>query len=590
MGNTNNRSSAGSSFDFFQTHLTPSEADVTTMAISSETSSHRPQTPSLEMPPHDSHATTFAVTDWAQRLSPPSEWAILSVDGSIKSPNVSGEVAGHDEAPVVSLCSLTSLNSSRVWPLEQSWQEKDSGLEPQAAAERSGKKLSRALLRLIERHCTLLGLSLDMDTTVVAVELVKQLITERDKLAEEVNSLRETLNNEKSEWQQFQCDLQVAVSVAEGLRAESEQARSQLQEDHKSLQEQLAQALGRELEMQRELKCLRSQHTDVCRRLASLEKQQQPMDRRFTEDKSPPAEGHAMKMHYVMEEADMKSVHKQEEHEANEKMDAKRSANSQLTGKGIVKVYVDALEKKKGERDPRRSLSRIPLPVDSSCHNNNLIKTSSTLPQCKKEEPPQGRKMAHIFKRHDSWSSCHTVVLETTGELETSSRVNVHQSASRLEMDAVCTKPPLGKLDDAPSDIIKPANGLCAQLRRHGGSKRNSLLSWCQSRTEGYQYIEITNFSTCWQDGLAFCAVYHTYLPTRIPYNRLDPAEKKENLDLAFKTGESVGITTTLSVEEMLKEDGPEWQKVLCYVESIFHHFVRYEVASTQGYDCVSAI
>ncbi|XP_061560668.1 cytospin-A-like [Phycodurus eques] len=553
MGNTNNRSSAGSPFDFFQTHLTPSEADVTTMAISSETSSHRPQTPSLEMPPHDSHATTFAVTDWAQRLSPPSEWAILSVDGSIKSPNVSGEVAGHDEAPVVSLCSLTSLNSSRVWPLEQSWQEKDSGLEPQAAAERSGKKLSRALLRLIERHCTLLGLSLDMDTTVVAVELVKQLITERDKLAEEVNSLRETLNNEKSEWQQFQCDLHVAVSVAEGLRAESEQARSQLQEDHKSLQEELAQALGRELEMQRELKCLCSQHTDVCRRLGSLEKQQ-PMDRRFTEDKSHPAEGHAMKMHYVMEEADMKSVHKQEEHEANEKMDAKRSANSQLTGKGIVKVYVDALEKKKGERDPRRSLSRIPLPVDSSCHNNNLIKTSSTLPQRKKEEPPQGRKMAHIFKRHDSWSSCHT-----------------------------------GKLDDAPSDI-KPANGLCAQLRRHGGSKRNSLLSWCQSRTEGYQYIEITNFSTCWQDGLAFCAVYHTYLPTRIPYNSLDPAEKKENLDLAFKTGESVGITTTLSVEEMLKEDGPEWQKVLCYVESIFHHFVRYEVATTQGYDCVSAI
>ncbi|XP_061668416.1 cytospin-A-like [Syngnathoides biaculeatus] len=586
MGNTTNRSSAGSPFDFFQTHLMPSEADLTSMTIASKSSSRRLQTPSLEIATHDSCGTTYAITDWVQGLSPPSEWAILSIDRSIKSPNLSGEVAGHDEAPAVSLRSLTSLNSSRVWPLEESWQESDSGLEPQVAAESSGEKLSQALLCLMDRHSTLMGLTLDTDTTVEAVELVKQLITERDKLAEEVNSLRETQNNEKSDWQQFQCDLQVAVSVADRIRAESEHALSRLQEDHKNLQEQLAQALGRELELERELEYLQSQHREVCLRLDLLKKQQQPMDRKVAEDKSHQVEGHATNLHFV-EEADLKSVQKQEEHEGHETMDAKRSASSQLTGNGIVKVYVDALEKKKGERDPRRSLSRIPLPVDS-CHNN-LIKTRSTSPLCKqKEEPTQGRKIAHIVKRHDSWSSCQTVILETSGDFETSSRVNVHQSASGLEMEDVCTKSPLGKLEEVPCDI-KTLTGLCPQLRRHS-FKRNSLLSWCQSRTRGYQHIEITNFSTCWQDGLAFCAMYHTYLPTRIPYDRLNPAEKKENLDLAFKTGESVGITTTLSVEDMLKEDGPEWKKVLYYVESIFHRFVECEVAAAQGCDHASAI
>lgn len=41
-----------------------------------------------------------------------------------------------------------------------------------------------------------------------------------------------------------------------------------------------------------------------------------------------------------------------------------------------------------------------------------------------------------------------------------------------------------------------------------------------------WQNIEITNFSSSWEDGLAFCAVYHTYLPTHIPYDTLNPADK----------------------------------------------------------------
>lgn len=40
------------------------------------------------------------------------------------------------------------------------------------------------------------------------------------------------------------------------------------------------------------------------------------------------------------------------------------------------------------------------------------------------------------------------------------------------------------------------------------------------------QNIDITNFSSSWADGLAFCAVYHTYLPSHIPYNTLSPENK----------------------------------------------------------------
>ncbi|MGH0144305.1 UNVERIFIED_CONTAM: hypothetical protein FKN15_058025 [Acipenser sinensis] len=116
-------------------------------------------------------------------------------------------------------------------------------------------------------------------------------------------------------------------------------------------------------------------------------------------------------------------------------------------------------------------------------------------------------------------------------------------------------------------------DGLSSLVKRHGGSKRNSLLRWCQNRTEGYQYIDITNFSSSWTDGLAFCAVYHTYLPNHIPYSRLSPLNKRDNLTLAFKTGDGIGIPPSLTVEEMLRAEGPDWQRVLEYVECIYKHF-----------------
>ncbi|XP_016124662.1 cytospin-A-like isoform X3 [Sinocyclocheilus grahami] len=110
-------------------------------------------------------------------------------------------------------------------------------------------------------------------------------------------------------------------------------------------------------------------------------------------------------------------------------------------------------------------------------------------------------------------------------------------------------------------------------LRLHGSSRRNSLLCWCQGRTQGYKNIEITNFSSCWVDGLAFCAIYHSYLPSHIPYDKLSPENKKENLILAFQTGEGFGISTSLTVEEMLLDEAPDWHRVLEYVESIYRHF-----------------
>ncbi|XP_034262700.1 cytospin-B-like [Pantherophis guttatus] len=78
-----------------------------------------------------------------------------------------------------------------------------------------------------------------------------------------------------------------------------------------------------------------------------------------------------------------------------------------------------------------------------------------------------------------------------------------------------------------PSKLsVERKDPLAALAREYGGSKRNALLKWCQKKTEGYPNIDITNFSSSWSDGLAFCALLHTYLPAHIPYQELNSQDK----------------------------------------------------------------
>lgn len=53
-----------------------------------------------------------------------------------------------------------------------------------------------------------------------------------------------------------------------------------------------------------------------------------------------------------------------------------------------------------------------------------------------------------------------------------------------------------------------------------------------------FQNVQITNFSGCWVDGLAFCALIHHFLPDAFDYNALTPKERRHNFELAFRVAE----------------------------------------------------
>jgi len=102
---------------------------------------------------------------------------------------------------------------------------------------------------------------------------------------------------------------------------------------------------------------------------------------------------------------------------------------------------------------------------------------------------------------------------------------------------------------------------------------RNALLKWCQSKTSGYVDVDITNFSSSWNDGMAFNALLHTYIPDKIPYSSLKPSEKRRNFTIAFEAAESVGINNCLNLTEMVSIERPDWQQIMTYVTNIYKHF-----------------
>ncbi|XP_036398086.1 cytospin-A [Megalops cyprinoides] len=451
---------------------------------------------------------------------------------------------------------------------ELSWQEKDSGLEQSPGAEdRDSDGDSLSIKRLLEEYRSSLGLSPGQDGALSAADLLRRVLAERERLMEEVQTLKETMRAERKEWLQFQSDLQVAVAVADRLHQEAAEELSMLRGAQGDVEQQLAAAQQRQQEADREVESLRAERKETCRKLSALtlSHQQAMAELDKLRDRGGTRGGRG---------ADG-TERPRDEGERTEGRNRGRGEGSvseepRIEGRGVAESYLQSVaaeERKKEEgrgsrrgvvvTERSRSLSRLPLfSTSPSVVNGSSQPAASTSPGplSKNRSTARGRTADRNSEQQESGS---------TGKQEEVASLNQHNATPT---DA--TDPP-NKVISA----VRNQDGFSTLLRRHGGSKRNSLLRWCQSRTQGYKNIDITNFSSSWTDGLAFCAVYHSYLPSHIPYSSLNPADKRENLSLAFRTGESVGIKASLTVEEVLRAGGPDWQRILGYVESIYRHF-----------------
>uniref|UniRef100_A0A5K3FIX6 Calponin-homology (CH) domain-containing protein n=1 Tax=Mesocestoides corti TaxID=53468 RepID=A0A5K3FIX6_MESCO len=186
-------------------------------------------------------------------------------------------------------------------------------------------------------------------------------------------------------------------------------------------------------------------------------------------------------------------------------------------------------------------------------------------------------------------STSASVIVPNGGGSSTTSAISeaVSSVLSAAAVDAVPSSGAAVASTDAPpsaSDTVSTSGSIASAFtdplhelakRTNTGSKRNALLRWCQGRVAGYRVVEITNFSSSWNDGLALCALLHTYVPDKIPpWERVvNGMDKQRRFEVAFSAAERQGIPTTLRLHDMLTKDRPDWNSVMSYIAAIYKHF-----------------
>ncbi|KAL7876155.1 hypothetical protein AOLI_G00111180 [Acnodon oligacanthus] len=109
-----------------------------------------------------------------------------------------------------------------------------------------------------------------------------------------------------------------------------------------------------------------------------------------------------------------------------------------------------------------------------------------------------------------------------------------------------------------------------------------SLLEWCQKVTQGYKGVKITNFSTSWRNGLAFCAILHHFHPDKVDYEMLDPYDIKRNSKKAFDGFAALGISRLMEPSDMVMLAVPDRLIVMTYLNQIRTHFTGQELSVVQ--------
>ncbi|XP_052659319.1 cytospin-B isoform X1 [Harpia harpyja] len=368
----------------------------------------------------------------------------------------------------------------------------------------------------------------DLESKAVKLEEQKQ-DTER-----QLKALTKQMKEDTEEWRRFQADLQTAVVVANDIKCEAQQelrvVKRKLQEEEEKsarLQKELDEVKGSNRLTAEEVESL---ETDTTNRWQGV----------CISRASPTPSESAATVKSLIKSFDL--------------------GCSGSTGQNITVHKV-----------PRSPLSGIPVrtapaaavsPMQRhSVYNNAKPASKGVARHTDLSDLP----LADLLKgRNEELKPDH--YLRKSPSLESLSKPPMAFS-SRMLTSTPSSLKPQSKLS------VERKDPLAALAREYGGSKRNALLKWCQKKTEGYQNIDITNFSSSWSDGLAFCALLHTYLPAHIPYQELNSQDKKRNLLLAFQAAESVGIKPSLELSEMMYTDRPDWQSVMQYVAQIYKYF-----------------
>ena len=101
---------------------------------------------------------------------------------------------------------------------------------------------------------------------------------------------------------------------------------------------------------------------------------------------------------------------------------------------------------------------------------------------------------------------------------------------------------------------------------------KQGLLLWVKRSVNGYEGVNVHNFTDSFSDGLALNALIHRYRPDLLDFNALNAADKMGNCEQAFKIAEGdLGISRLLDPEDVV--EAPDEKSMVAYLSQFFKLF-----------------
>merc|ERR1711892_745895 len=221
--------------------------------------------------------------------------------------------------------------------------------------------------------------------------------------------------------------------------------------------------------------------------------------------------------------------------------------------------------------------------TDSKC-TNPLIKSSPTLakpssPFSSASTPSSSRPLSRLAKNKQMSPFAKFKQMET--DEATSNRGfrpsnSVSSPYTTTSLSRNSSLPPSPRPTVTQAQLAVPGTGA---VRSSSGAKE-IILGWVQQTLRDYP-LPLTNFSSHWANGLAFCALIHVFYPDSFDWSSLKAENRKYNFTLGFDISEELaGICPLLEVEDMLHYDKPDWKCVFTYVQSFYRRFRNFETPS----------
>ncbi|KAF0716059.1 Aste57867_3049 [Aphanomyces stellatus] len=127
-----------------------------------------------------------------------------------------------------------------------------------------------------------------------------------------------------------------------------------------------------------------------------------------------------------------------------------------------------------------------------------------------------------------------------------------------------------------------------ADIEIDGVSGKEGLLLWCNRALAAYG-VTVTNFTSQWSNGLAFCYLVHAYNSSIIDVDNLSADTPLENLSLAFTALETHFSIPALLAPEDLQGKVDE-KSVLTYISMVYQEVTEQDKVSAKKVDTPSKV